>query len=314
MSRMPSSWVRRLAVSDVARVRRHARYVITLARDGAVSVEDAVGDPLLNVVAVVGAGAVNGKEFDEALLQEVGLGRSKPYAAAFVGRVHTTHRRAWARPTAEQYAAYAPELFRLLQRHVDEQVARWKCGPENPFYLPTARQFWFRKGRTLETDTKKRPQLRGLSFAVDARDGPLLRDVLWAERHMNPHLQRYLTGLAKFIDLRLKEYRKTWRRRRPFRTLRGAREVKETVECRSWLAPHHRIDLLQEYLPRGRKNEFFWELCQLLGWTGERTFEAEARDTAAMTAPAARLGEVRPVLRVVRRTEKGALVEMLPSS
>ncbi|MBI4094974.1 MAG: hypothetical protein HY435_02155 [Candidatus Liptonbacteria bacterium] len=297
---------------DVKRVRREAEIVLEV-RENFIR-ETKNPDPGLQVIAVVGSGEAFGRQFDEALLSEIGQRKSRPYHEAYArsktpAASHIGGRRNWLSLSEEQYRAVAPVVFNRLQCIADERFAAWKCGPGNPFYVRTHRAYYSRKQRRIFASENHKPQPRGTRFSVSVSDEFFLRDVYYAERELNVGLGRHMRGLARYLDLLLHHYGKS---RKGFRNPKCVGAAKDRIETSSLSrTPYLLAEMMEHHLPHGRKNGLWREIADLIEWDGKKTRQMELAESA-LDRPEVRLGSIQ--LRVIREYETYTVFEVFPGT
>lgn len=244
-------------LTDVDIVRKHA--IVTIEIGDFPPEVRCCPDNRLPIIAVIGRPVVAVKDLSPkrcrgvsqfletdlhpAVLLEVGVGCSRPYHEA-IGRNQTrpvssiSSRAKWFLLSMEQYKEVAPLVSENMDTYARERVSSWKNGPfsDDPFLIKTSRT-WYSRGRkkTLYTPLVKKAWPRGIRFSVATRDELLLGDVLRADLS---YMQQSLTGLAKFIDMRLNGFRLTRHSDEKLLGLKCVRDVIEAVERRR-LLPHH---------------------------------------------------------------------------
>jgi hypothetical protein len=229
------------------------------------------------VLAVIGSGEAFGEKFDKAVLCEIGLSRSRPYNEAKglggkAGELNIPPRKKCFYLSREQYIAVAPTIFRCLQKLTNERVLRWQTGPHNnnPFLIPAPRHFFAKRHKKLFIRETFRSFPIGTRYAVSLQDEYLLSDIFWGEINLNANLKWQLRGLGRFIDKRLSLYRGGgYKGRKSFFALMGVKDIERTLGENKYLKRHLLVEMMKKYLPKGRKNEFWEGLCNLIGWDGE---------------------------------------------
>jgi len=258
------SWERvlQLVDEDVRRVKDVAWVVITIAENNETFEVATNKDPRLGVLAIIGPSSGFGQSFPEVLLCEVGVGRSRPYNATGVnnGSPQIPKRRKWFRLSEEQYTLTAPFVFEYLQKRAQNVVRSWKSGSD--FWLPSPRGYWSRNQNKLFCSTVWRLWPKGVKFSFPL-DTPFIEDILWAERNLNLQVANAIGGLARFIDTRLSNYKRMegWRGVKPFKNLKGVRDVEEAMDK---IPPHLRGEVLKR-LPSGPENRLYNELLEHFG-------------------------------------------------
>lgn len=251
---------------DVAQVRRHARTVIDIGIPRSPLVRDN-GNPLLDITAVVGPGAVNGYRFQESLLCEIGLRRTRPYSRSerraratksgmrpYVSLVPPRH--SWCVMSREGYLRVAPVLFETLSAWMRDVTGRWgSLG----FSVKTPRLYANRKNQ-LQFAEHYGTYPRGCRISVSRRDSFLVADLLAAERD-DPFWEKQLSGLATLIMFAFKPLEEGWE---------GSFLRQKTVE--------YVREVLVHRLRRSLPTYMMWELPQYL--SGEKGTRELRRYTA----------------------------------
>jgi len=282
----PSGRVLYLVERDVSAVKNEAMGVFRIDPEFG-NVEFAENKKArLGVLAIIGPGNGFGRRFPEALLAEIGVSRTRPYHEALglsrgSEESNIPARRKWFGLTQSQYEIVAPHVFQCIQRFADERIALWKCGPDNPFFVKTPRHYWLRSKKTLFYNEGYKPRLASARFSISTQDVFFLKEVFSAD--LNVYWKERLPGLAKFVDLRLAQYR-TKGYRRSFRKLGGVKNIISVFDNQQ--LPRYALEeMLDKYLPHGRANKFFHELAELIGWNGEKAEERKLADEAVVTSP-----------------------------
>jgi hypothetical protein len=311
--------IRNLVMADVQNVQREAYSVINISSDG-IATENLNDQWRLGVIAVVGPTQAFGECFSEAVLCEIGLGKSRPYHEANKPKLKLLQgepksipkRKKWFQLSESQYLAVLPFLFRRMREITDAKCWARKCHPDNPFLVPTPRNYYSHREKILHESESLRPAISGTRFSVSKKD-LLLRSYINHVYFTSKKLKERLGGLARFIDKRLKSYRINGHKKQ-FCELPGAIQIKEMVETRKKsLPPYLLTEMLHWHLPKGKKNVYFYHLCNLFGLDGE---EAKHRNIMNESLPDAkhRLDEVD--LRIIRKNPKEDYIvfELFPSS
>lgn len=247
-------------------------------------------NPRLGVLAILGSGEGFGRKFEEVLLVEIGVSRTRPYheARGLARKEHESNvpqRRKWFDLTQDQYKRVAPFVFKQIQLLTDKRVGLWKCGVDNPFCVKTSRHYWMRSKKKLFISEAYKPQVQGARFSISLKDKFFLKQVYQAELSM--FWKKRLEGLAKFIDLRLSSYRSNGYRRN-FLTLQGVRQILDILEYKK-LPAYALEEMVNTYLPEGRKNRLFNEIVSLVGWNGDKSEERRLAEEAIAMAPLPKL-------------------------
>lgn len=311
--------IKKLALADVQNVKREACSVICISADG-VATEKLNDQWRLGVIAVVGPAYAFGEYFPEAVLCEIGLGKSRPYHEAkkpFSSLLpdepkNIPQRKKWFRLSEEQYLAVISFLFQRLRKITDAKCWARKCNPDNPFFVTMPRNYYSHRKKILHESEPRRPAASGIRFSVSKKDRFLRSDINHAY-FTGKKLKQQLGGLARFIDKRLKSYRVSGHKKQ-FYELKGAIQIKGMIEARKESLPSHLIsEMLHFHLPKGKKNVYFYHLCNLFGLDGE---EAKHRNIMNESLPDAKRRLDGIDLRIVRKNPKDdhIVFELFPSS
>lgn len=263
-------------------------------------------EPMVSVLSVIGPSRGFGKEFEEALLMEVGMARARPYGYARGigwkrGEKVVAGRRKWFCPTPEQYHAVAPLLFKTLQEKTDKVAGRWKT---TQHFLPFTHQYWLKREQRMEERPAVYWYTKGVHFSASVKDPLFMADIYHAELVQNWTLRGYIDGIARYFG---------W----TFKFLKGQDEyarkfIKKHIGKKKILAPYHRHELLRNFAkPRDKENRL--KLIEILGLNGT----PPEQQLAASVLPEAekRTGQIQ--LRVVKSldSDKDHIVfEVLPSA
>jgi len=283
-----------LVQRDVDLAKKEAKVVINL------SILDLAYNPKpgLGVIAIIGPGEFFGRKYREALLCEIGLGQSRPYHNAKKPKAYCKvdesrwmeKRRKWFSLSEEEYLAIAPLIFKIFQELTDKKVATWKHGfySDDPFLLPTPRNYFSRRQKKLYQSISMMPQRKGIRFAVSKKDEFFVRDIYWAALNSSD-LKIHLNGLARFIDLYLSPYKKPLRR--SFSKLKRVIRIKRT--CLSLLSMRgaYLLSEILRCLPKRQRNPLWPHLTDLLGDDGNPTKERRLADSV-LPDPKSRVGYI----------------------
>jgi hypothetical protein len=279
---------------------RGAKFVIELKEGKAKGVINE--NSPLEVIAIIGSNQFG----EQVLLEEIGMGRALPFASRDIPSKEPDRKRRYicARKrlfsmTEEQYLIVAPIVFGLLQLFVDTRTSKWQNGSSFPMYC--RRSYFSKIDKVIYRGWRLKFWPRGLRFSVH-RESFFARDVYWAELNLNQIIQNYLSGLAKFVGLRLSQYQREWKGRKEFSDLKGAREIDQILKEKS--LPSYLLRRFLAYLPKGRNNPFLSHLANMIGWNGESKEERLAEK--ALPNHQFRLGNIQ--LRVtsgLERSKKG---------
>lgn len=303
------------AQDDVARIRQCARVVLEINGNGFHIFRNE--DPKINAIAVIGS---NSQTYGQGVvLEEIGLWRTRPFSEGKLARSklngdgvrYISPRIDVFHLMPEQYELVAPEIFKILQEIVDLQTSQWKCGSHNPFCVWSSHNRYSQKGKKLYKGERIREWPRGLRFSVRSASAFFLSDLYWAELNLNNGLAFHLEGLAKFIDLILSKYKRSWKGKVKFRNLKGVRDVREILYEKN--LPRYLLSEMMSYLPGGNGNEFWWHLSDLLGLHGYECVEKNVSSNA-LSDPQKRLGKIQ--LRIVTgiaEAKKNVVFEIFPN-
>lgn len=300
---------------DAMRMKQCARVVLEINGNGFHILQNE--DPKINVIAVIGSSPQTYGQ--EVVLEEIGLWRTRPFSEGKLtrGKLRGDGVR-YVAPridefylSVEQYELVAPAIFTILQEMVDLRTSQWKCGSHNPFCVWSSRSRYSQKGRRLHKEKKLVGLQCGLRFSVRSTSAFFLSDLYWAEQNLNRALKFYLEGLAKFIDLRLSKYKRSWKGKVEFRNLKGVREVSEILYEKN--LSKYLLSEMMSYLPGRNGNGFWWHLCDLLGLHGYECAEKKV-SSSALPNPQKRLGKIQ--LRIVTgiaEAKKNIVFEIFPN-
>lgn len=279
-----------LITKDVKIVEKEARTILKISPDE--KHIEIIGNlnPRLNVMAVLGPSWGFGRGWKKVLLAEIGISRTRPYSKARgLGRKTDESdipaRRKWFSLSPYQYQLVAPILFKRIEGIAYERVSSWRTGSfsKDKFLIPAKWHFWRRKKKRFQKALIERDsffeRLRGIRFAISLKDDFFIQDIYWAEG-LNKNLERCIKGLVNFVDLRLNRYKQTYRGRKSFRKLKGAREVEQRLK-ESFLArfPHLLIEVVRR-LKEEKRNQFWHRIAEMIGWNGKETEERKLASLA----------------------------------
>lgn len=243
----------------------------------------------LNILAVIGPAqrhAIIDKNIckcfpSEAVLLEVGLRRGRPYHECMntkrkMGEFTCfPYRRKWFQMSESQFLKTAPIIFELLQKYTNEITFNWKDS-----YISGSRHWWSHHQKKLFCNTIYRLAKKGIRFSVHKRDDFILEFIYWAELNLNSALKNHLTGLAKFIDKRLKLYRENGYKKR-FIDLGGAKQIKKIIDGK-FLQPYLLEEMIDKYLPNGDRNSLINEIRELVDWNWSGALERKLAQRAVI--------------------------------
>ena len=318
-----------LAQKDVDFLRKEAAVVIEIDEEGSLISLYTSRNHRIDVLAVIGPVkefAVSDPEiikrkFLEGVLLEIGIGRDKPYHKSQNRERRNEEpkiflaRRRWFRLSRQQFVQIAPIIMANLQERVDKRVETWKCGRDNPYMVKSSRNWWSHRRKKLSVGEKIYIAERGLRFSLNLKDDLFAKYVFWLELN-NDFLKKQLVGFARMIDKMFMRYRRAgeygYFYRKNFSQLKRPLEVKDMVSRKRWPLYYYE-EMLEKYLPHGKKNQLIDEIYELLGVEAgetsvERTMAVEA------IIPSIKYADCH--LKVVRREYNGKnfiVFEIFPS-
>ncbi len=266
--------MKKQAVRDVARVRQHARAVITLGQDTAPSFITN-NHSVLDVVAVVGPTTYDGVSVPEAVLCEVGLRRTRPYARSerrgngspirpYLSLIQPRSSRFML--SAWQYRLAAPTMFSLLDGWMREIVGRWLWGPGA--VISVRRTYVRRSGSVLETRRFLTMRPRGCRISVARKDHFLCADLLRIEMG-DRYWREQLRGLAATVEMALKPLESGYRE--PFVIDRRVEEARALLRARLETMPNYIMGMLPRFLDWRRRRGGYRLLDQIAALIGDIT-------------------------------------------
>lgn len=299
-----------LVKKDVNVVLQEAKIILKISPDGKMIEIVENPHPRLGVIAVIGPAKGLGQYFAEALLTEIGIGRSRPYHRAYgIGKPENPHvpkRRKWFYLSPSQYGLVAPIIFRKIERMAYEKLASWAKGPfsDDPFLIRSRWIFWTKRGSKFYDRVSWALAIRGARFSISLKDELFVRDIYWAELNLNAMIKKRINGLAGFISKRINWYRRRYKYRKPFSQLEGVKQIQEAFQ-RSSLSRHLHMEAIR-LLRDDRKKEtpFFPYIADMFGWDGKETKERKLASLACSDSsdPKSRLGDIQ--LRVTTGLEE----------
>ncbi len=279
-----------LVENDVNVVKKNAKVVINISKLGLSYNQDGG----LGIIAIIGPGEFYGRRYEETVLCEIGLGRSRPYHSARKSKRWIEKRRKWFSLTEEQYLVVAPIVFDILQKFADEyekrrEMRRKEIGRENqPYLIPVVNNRYFNYCKFRGVQKRKNlilkqfifmPAIERARFAICVKDELFLRDIYFAELNQNDELRWRLKGFIRFVDKSLSRYKKGFSR--SFDKLGGVKDIERCI-LRSSLSrsPYLMVEALK-YLNKGAKNPLYPYYVEcLIPWDGEPTRERQLADSA----------------------------------
>jgi hypothetical protein len=278
---------------DAELIKNEARVVVFVDENFNVSV-NRNEQGKVNVIGIIGPGTShNGYYLREALLEEVGIGSSRPYHKGKIPecfrepeKSHAiTYRYRGFILGRDQYLVVAPPVFEAIQNLTDECVANWRSGgPDDPYRVSGTKYHYNRSEEKLHRYLGMVAVTSGARFSV-ALNSFFLRDIFWAGQELNVSLEKF----ARLINMRLVHRLKRWRGKREFAGLLRAKEIHEIIE-KSRL-PKYLLPAAISHLPGGEANQFAPFLRQIIGWQETVTPEQEMA-LNSFPKQRARLGDI----------------------
>lgn len=271
--RMPiTRMFREKVVRDAKFVENRAAAVLIIGENG-IDIKYNL-NAVLGIIGILGPGVARGYHFSRAVLEEIGLGPTKPFHKGKIPELlqkkgcpkAITYRHREFKLTINQYLAVAPMVFEMLQQFTDKRVAGWEGGPY--FKLPGRKYRYNRAQEVLQRFDGMFESIRGAHFSVSI-ESLFARDVFWAEQNLNLAVIK----LARLINMRLGHRLERWRGRKAFLDLKRTEEIKEIIS-KSLLSKYLLIASLS-HLPGGEANPFVPHLRQILEWQGGMTAEGK---------------------------------------
>lgn len=267
---------------DVELVKKEARFVLVISLDEKTITVSENDNPRLDVFAVIGPSQGFGRNWDEVLLAEIGIARTRPYREARglcreSGQTNLHKRRKWFFLSERQYQIISPIIFRIMEVRAEKVVSGWKSGSsENRFIIRTYRSSWSNRKKKLSFTKYKYACPTGIRFHASLQDEFFVRDVFWAELNLNQSIEKAIGGLARFISKRLNWYGGArYKGKKPVVKLIGYQQVKERIEEHYFTReiPHLMIELIKKLKEDSRLKFFFPYLADIFQWYGEETEE-----------------------------------------
>jgi len=313
-----------LAAKDVRVVKKEARIIFRISSDERLIETIENKNPRLDLIAVIGPTWEFNRGWKEVLLAEIGISRTRPYhEARGLSRKNeesnVPKRRKWFSFSPHQYQLIAPMIFKKIEGLAYERVSLWKKGPFSGdiFKLPVTRYYWMRSEKRLYVSDYLMPKIAGARFTVSLEDIFFIRDICWAEANLNKHLKKVIKGLVNFIDLRLNWYKFSYKGKRPFGTLDGAKQVETSLKTRFFTKHPHLLWEIIRRLKEEKKNRYWLHLAEMTGWTGrepeERKMAFMAVNHPYLSHPATRLGDIQLLITTEISKKKNYIVfEVFP--
>ncbi|MCF7836041.1 MAG: hypothetical protein K9M15_02880 [Candidatus Marinimicrobia bacterium] len=249
--------------------------------------------PRLSVLAIIGPSEKFGEKFDQVLLCEVGIGRTRPYSESQGIRrkkheSNIAYRRKWFALSEKQYLLVARFVFNFLQELTEKKISKWKSG--GSFFVKTPNRFWTKKRKILEYSESHKEWPRGSRFSFNKEDVFFIEDIFWSEIKNSEQNSQITDGLTRFTDKRLSPYKKRtdYKDKKPFAKLKGVQDIRETMDK---LPLYLKAEVLKK-LPNGEKNFFYHELKKLFGIKKETKEHTLARQAENLHHPENRIGDM----------------------
>lgn len=286
---------------DVAIVEKNAIGTIVFAPDSqSFKLVRNNESPRLGVLAIIGPAQGFKKEFDKALLAEIGIGPTYPYHESFglnhqPGQSHIPYRRKWFDLTTQQYCLIAPAVFEFIIQTAQEKVDNWE-NPDFTLKVLTKRR-WSHKHKKIFEKEEWLPVPKGARFSIAREDQFFLQDIFWAELNLNQILAHKFEGIARFIDKRTDFYRiyQVYKWKRPFEKMTVRKDIEDSIRgTRKSPFPLYFKEEIVKRLPRGEKTMFYWEIKKLFGLLSDsQTLEQSlAKEAENLPTPERRLGNI----------------------
>lgn len=311
---------RLLAERDVELVRAEAAHLFIMNENGFSYRKHS--DPGLGIIAVIGEPKTEPLHPDlinsgikNAVLLEIGIGKSRPYHETSLpqsrrngntGRNWLVKRRKWFSLSPDQYAAIAPELFKLMENLTDRKVAGRKCHPGNPFVLNYPTRHYSQNNKRYSERIKTGFFPQGTRYSVNLSDELMLNDLYWATLYGNLQVIRHISGAANFINRCLNRYKQNGYDSEKFERLKGIEYIRNSLNS-SLFSDWLKREVLY-YLPGGNSYRFFENLAHYFELDLEDYPEKKRALKANQTRPKTRLGQIQ--LRVLREVSDHAVIEV----
>lgn len=295
------------AEKDVKVIKKEARIVLRILSDNKVEIVENK-NWRMNLLAVTGYSWGFGKGWDEALLLEIGISRSRPYKP--MERLNKKQgeskeipqRKKYFSLSLYQYKLVAPIIFAKIEGIAYDRVVSWKRSDFSglPFKIKKRRLYYSRKYRKVfEPRPYFQPVKTGPRFSVSPRDDFLIRDIYWRDMQLNSK------GLLNFIDMRVKDQTKYYKGRKSFLKLKDIQKIKSDLQ--SSLLPRYIIIEVIRCLKEEKRNLFWPYFVEMINWDGAETKERKlarlAESGIADSEPKRRLGGIK--LRVTTGLDRG---------
>lgn len=291
-----------LIKGDVDLVKKEARFVLIISPDERTVLVSENDNPRLDVFAIIGPSQGFNRHWDEVLLTEIGISRTRPYneVRGLVRQLEQSNihqRRKWFSLSQQQYLLVAPVIFKMMNVRAEKIISFWKTGsPENEFRIRTRSSWWSNHRKKLSFKSLYYAVPRGIRFNVSLKDEFFVRDVFWAGLNLNKRIKNQINGLAGFISKRLNWYNKegNYCGKRDVVDLIGYQQVKECIQgCYLNRFPHLMVELAKKLKQDSRIASFFPRLADIFQWHGEETEESRLASSASqIPSLVERLGEI----------------------
>lgn len=290
---------------DIERVKQHSIGFIKINKNSRFRLVANKEKVRLGLIGIIGPPEGFEDVFDEALLCEIGVGRTRPYTEArglkrVINELNIPARGKYFSLSKQQYQLIAPLVFELIEEMAYERVSRWKKGPfsEDPFWLPSSWHFWSKRGKKFHNRASWAIAVKGSRFSIALKDIFFVKDVYWAELNLNENLKGkflvkrgHINGLVNFIDKRLNDFRseRKYKGKKPFRELEGVKQV-ERILRESSLSRHLLIEVVRR-LRDEKKNIFSEYIADMIGWDGLES-EENKLVKSVLLEPESRLNDI----------------------
>lgn len=265
---------------DISIVRNRARFLIEITDEGTKILTNK--EWTLNIIAVLGPAEKEGEIiFKEAVLLEIGIGRTRPYARTKIAQNDARKKIFFL--TKEQYLAIRPALFWIFLSSSADRMKNWK---KLTVGVKKKKVYFSNRGRYCSKEKMKKnvlivegwemESLKGVRFSVSKRDEYLLSDIFNLELKKNPSIERKLKGISGMIYYSLKRYVDKFRSPSELNSRvkfdsSGINAVVETLKNSNPL-PHH-LQYILSYKKMKKKELFLSIASYVLGedrWVLER--------------------------------------------
>lgn len=311
-SKLTRRWVRKVAKRqratrafkekirrDVELVRAKAAIVLEVSQEDKVKIFFNQ-NPALGVIAIIGPGKVYGQYFPEAVLEEIGLGKSRPFHNAKTPKEfcekgtsrHISCRNNFFGLNKNQYLAIVPIVFRLLQQLANYRAARWQY---QSFFSFDEHYLYDQKRKKDWVYGKIRAWPRGGRFSV-RKNSFFAADIFWLLFNQQPTVD-YLRGLARYIVRRLERVNKNWQGNTNFVELSAVQVILRNINSKKTLSRYLLIEMFF-FLPPAKNYRLWPFIADLLGWEESLSHEKQ-KALEALPDAKYRVGKIN--LRIMRQ-------------